>query len=182
MICLDLDGVLYDFFGTWTAIWQADHGPIPQLTHPQPYNHMATLCGMGSDAEWWAWFRSRVGFRLVRPYPWALDAANLFTSAGIGLCLATSRPPSAEGDTLDALAVDFPHLPAPVFTTEKQTIAGVRLWVDDHPATLETIATVYGPAAAVAIRHPWMLHPPAGAAMFHTVWGFARWWTNTQEG
>lgn len=168
MIGLDLDGVLYDFYGTWTTVWEGTRGPLPGRDLSQPYNHMARMCGMQSDAEWWAWFDMEVGWPAIRPYPQAVEAAPALTEPAVAL---TNRPAGALPATVRAVRGDFPSIRGVFFVDDKTNIP-VDLWVDDNPAVIRQVAERHGADRVVAILHPWTGVLPAGVA----VWpDFASW-------
>ncbi len=161
---IDLDGVVADFSGGWIDCYNRDFGTDLKAADIEVWNAPAEMTHFGDMDGFWEWARDCGGgsslFRVLRPYPGALEALNELNRLGHHLVIVTTKPDFAVSDTYAWLAEQ--GIPATeVHIVWDKTRVACDVYVEDGPHNLEALAARRGDALIIRYVRPWN-RPVAG--------------------
>lgn len=161
-IGIDLDDVLVDFTGTWTAAYNREFaaGLTPrditawdllQFTH------------FGTATELWAWMGEAVlgDWADANPVPGALDGVRQLADDGHELVIITSKAVGWEWVAYHWLALHNVPAREVHVTSDKASVPVCDIYLDDGPHNLKAYSEAHPEAWVVRYRQPWNFEIPS---------------------
>lgn len=161
---IDLDGVVADFNEGWTRLYNAEFGADLVADEVTMWDAPAELTHFGSMNGFWRWAATCGDgsslFRVLRPYPGAVDAlADLATRHQV--VILTTKPSYAASDTFAWIAEH--RLPTTeVHIVDDKTAVACDVYLDDGDHNLEALLAIRSEALVCRYVRPWnKAHPGA---------------------
>lgn len=160
---IDLDGVVADFNGGWTRLYNEQYGTNLTGDSVTRWNHIPDLTHFRHMGEFWRWAANLDGVSLFRDldtFPGAVDALREL-AVDHDIVIVTTKPGFAVNDTHAWIAEK--QIPTTeVHITEDKWEVDCDVFLDDGPHILPGL--VAGRPDSVVCRYvrPWN-HPVAGA-------------------
>lgn len=150
---IDLDGVVADFVGGWTARYTEDFGTAPrQAAHE--WDGLHKLTHFPDMAAFWDWMHSRGVFGTLDPIPGALDALALLAAAGHQIVIISAKHDAAIPATLRWIAEHGLPTREIHFTEAKHEVA-CDAYLDDSPLVLPKLVRHRPDALICRMVAPW---------------------------
>lgn len=164
---IDLDGVVADFNGGWTRLYNLQYGTDLTAESVTRWNHIPDLTHFRHMGEFWRWAADLDGaslFRHLDTFPGALEALDALAEDH-DIVVVTTKPDFAVEDTYEWIAEK--GIPtAEIHITEDKWEVDCDVFLDDGPHVLPGL--VSGRPRSVVCRYvrPWNQHVP-GAVDVH---------------
>lgn len=153
---IDLDGVVADFNGGWTRLYNRDHGTNIEAASVTRWNHIPDLTHFRHMGEFWKWAADLDGvslFRHLDTFPGALEALDELAQDH-EIVIVTTKPAFAVNDTHEWIAEH--RIPTiEVHITEDKWEVDCDVFLDDGPHVLPGL--VAGRPESLVCRYvrPW---------------------------
>lgn len=164
---IDLDGVVADFNGGWTRLYNREHGTELNAASVTRWNHIPDLTHFRHMGEFWRWASNLDGaslFRQLDTFPGAVEALeNLARNHDI--VIVTTKPDFAVHDTYEWIAEK--RLPTTeVHILEAKWEVPCDVYLDDGPHVLPGLVSGRPRATVCRYVRPWN-RPIPGAVDVH---------------
>ncbi|HEC09982.1 MAG TPA: hypothetical protein ENI86_10510 [Acidimicrobiales bacterium] len=155
---IDLDGVVADFSAGWVECYNRDFGTSLDASDMQVWDAPAEMTHFADMDGFWEWARECGGghslFRVLRPYPGALEALDELNRLGHHLVIVTTKPDYAVSDTYAWLAEHgVPATEVHIVWDKTRVVCDV--YVEDGPHNLEALALKRSEALIIRYVRPW---------------------------
>ena len=164
---IDLDGVVADFNGGWTRLYNRQYGTNLDAHSVTRWNHIPDLTHFRHMGEFWRWAADLDGaslFRHLDTFPGSVEALDAL-ARNHDIVIVTTKPDFAVADTYEWVAEK--RLPTnEIHITEDKREVDCDVFLDDGPHVLPGL--VSGRPRSVVCRYvrPWN-HPVPGAVDVH---------------
>ncbi len=154
---IDLDGVVADFNGGWTALHNAEFGGAISPDDVVTWDGLPEVSGFADMGEFWDWASPTADrpsiFRHLATYDGAIEALTRLRRDH-DVVVVTTKPHWAVHDTYGWLSdVRFPTTEVHI-TDHKETV-DCDVYVDDSPLVLERLVRHRGDRLILRWVRPW---------------------------
>ena len=168
---VDLDGVVTDFTGGWVEIYNREFGAHIGIEDVVTWNAPVELTHFKTMSKFWRWARTcgdgKSLFRVLSPYPGALEGLDSLVRSGHELIIITTKPRFATNDTYEWLAEH--EIPATeVHLIDDKATVLCDLYVDDADHNLASYRARRPEAVVVRWVQPW--NKPLDGVVDATSW------------
>ena len=155
---VDLDGVVADFTGGWTRLYNAQFGASITPDQVTAWDAPEQLTHFGSMTGFWRWARTaadhgRSLFADLKPYPGAVAGLRSLLDLA-HVAIVTTKPTWAIPDTLDWLARLRLPLREVHITSDKPAVP-CAVYLEDSPAQLAALRRRRPESLVCRYVRPW---------------------------
>jgi len=155
---VDLDGVVADFTGGWTRLYNAQHSTSITPDQVTTWDAPELLTHFGSMTDFWRWARTagddgRSLFAALKPYPGAVAGLGALLDEAL-VVIITTKPTWAIPDTLDWLARLRLPLREIHITSDKPAVR-CAVYLEDSPMQLAALRRRCPDAVVCRFVRPW---------------------------
>ena len=154
---IDLDGVVANFNAGWLQRYNRDFGTELGLDAVSTWNGIPAATHFDSMHDFWEWARHLDGaslFRVLDPYPNAVESLWQLAKAGHKIVILTSKPYWATHHTYEWIAEH--ELPTrEVHILDDKWRVDCDVYLDDAPHNVEDIHQQRPNRATVRYIRPW---------------------------
>lgn len=150
---IDLDGVVADFDGGWTARYAEQFGTSPPES-PARWDELHRLTHFPDMATFWQWVEQCRLFRDLAPLPGALEGLAKLAAEGHEVVIISAKSAWAIPDTLHWLATHRLPTREVHFREDKHTVE-CDVYLDDSPVALPQLVAHRPRALVCRMVAPW---------------------------
>ena len=155
---VDLDGVVADFNGGWTRLYNAQFGSALTADQVTAWDAPEALTHFDSMTGFWRWARTAGGngrslFAELKPYPGAVNGLRALLDAA-HVAIITTKPAWAIPDTLHWLARLGLPLREVHITSDKPSVP-CEVYLEDSPIQLAALRRHRPEAVVCRFVRPW---------------------------
>ena len=163
---IDLDGVVADFVGGWTARYAEEFGTAPRQAEHE-WDGLHKLTHFPDMDAFWDWMHTRGVFGTLDPIPGALEALAQLSGDGHEIVIISAKDDPAIPDTLRWIAQHGIPTREIHFTGVKHGVA-CDAYLDDSPIVLPNLVRHRPEALICRMVYPW--NNPLLGTVDVTVW------------
>jgi len=155
---VDLDGVVADFNGGWTRLYNAQFGSALTADHVTAWDAPEALTHFDSMTGFWRWVRTagdngRSLFAVLKPYAGAVAGMRALLERA-HVAIITTKPSWAISDTLHWLARLGLPLREVHITSDKASVP-CEVYLEDSPIQLAALRRHRPEAVVCRFVRPW---------------------------
>ena len=153
---IDLDGVVADFVGGWTRLYNTEFGAVVDPLDVDHWDAIPDLTHFAHMGDFWRWAAGIDGgslFSHLQPYPGAIDALRRLAKRH-SIVIVTTKPRWATHDTFAWIARH--RIPTTeVHIADEKWRVPCDVYLDDGPHVLESLVAHRPDEVVCRYVRPW---------------------------